>query len=153
MISVESRCLPEISRIPESTDVVLVDERPPLSLTSDKSTECYRNWWAGPGDDVVALMNRSIDLLEELARESSNGGTTRRPARTASWRSPCPSRARTCSARSGYGLMASSGAAELLADHITGRQLPRYATAFRLARYDDPAYCRELERWGDSGQL
>src|SRR5438552_13933890 len=41
------------------TDVVLVDERPPLSLTSDKSTECYRNWWPGPGDDMVALMNRS----------------------------------------------------------------------------------------------
>src|SRR4029453_4472059 len=45
---------------------------PPLSLTSDKSTECYRNWWPGPGDDMVALMNRSIDLLEELARESGN---------------------------------------------------------------------------------
>ena len=54
------------------TDVVIVDERPPLSLTSDKSTECYRNWWPGPGDDMVALMNRSIDLLEELARESGN---------------------------------------------------------------------------------
>ena len=54
------------------TDVVLVDERPPLSLTSDKSTECYRNWWPGPGDDMVALMTRSIDLLEELARESDN---------------------------------------------------------------------------------
>jgi sarcosine oxidase, subunit beta len=52
--------------------VVLVDERPPLTLTSDKSTECYRNWWPGPGDDMVALMNRSIDLLEELARESAN---------------------------------------------------------------------------------
>jgi glycine/D-amino acid oxidase-like deaminating enzyme len=52
--------------------VVLVDERPPLSLTSDKSTECYRNWWPGPGTDMVALMNRSIDLLEELARESGN---------------------------------------------------------------------------------
>jgi glycine/D-amino acid oxidase-like deaminating enzyme len=52
--------------------VVLVDERPPLSLTSDKSTECYRNWWPGPGDAMVALMNRSIDLLEELARESGN---------------------------------------------------------------------------------
>jgi len=49
-----------------------VDERPPLSLTSDKSTECYRNWWPGPGDDMVALMNRSIDLLEEEARESGN---------------------------------------------------------------------------------
>src|SRR3990172_8126868 len=52
--------------------VVLVDERPPLTLTSDKSTECYRNWWPGPGDDMVALMNRSIDLLEALARESGN---------------------------------------------------------------------------------
>src|SRR5437667_3880505 len=54
------------------TDVVLVDERPPLSLTSDKSTECYRNWWPGPGDAMVAAMNRSIDLLEELARDSGN---------------------------------------------------------------------------------
>src|SRR5687768_4502995 len=52
--------------------VVLVDERPPLSLTSDKSTESYRNWWPGPGNDMVAVMNRSIDLLEELARESGN---------------------------------------------------------------------------------
>ena len=34
----------------------------PLSLTSDKSTECYRNWWPGPGDAMVRLMNRSIDL-------------------------------------------------------------------------------------------
>lgn len=54
------------------TDVVLVDERPALSLTSDKSAESYRNWWPGPGDSMVALMNRSIDLLEELARESGN---------------------------------------------------------------------------------
>src|SRR5438552_5230977 len=54
------------------TDVVLVDERSPLTLTSDKSTECYRNWWPGPGDAMVSVMNRSIDLLEELARESDN---------------------------------------------------------------------------------
>ena len=53
-------------------DVVVVDERPALSLTSDKSAECYRNWWPGPGDAMVAAMNRSIDLLEELARESGN---------------------------------------------------------------------------------
>jgi len=52
--------------------IVLVDERPPLSLTSDKSAECYRNWWPGPGEAMVAAMNRSIDLLEELARESGN---------------------------------------------------------------------------------
>src|SRR5919201_1811133 len=54
------------------TDVVLVDERPPLTLTSDKSAECYRNWWPGPGDVMVAAMNRSVDLLEDLARESGN---------------------------------------------------------------------------------
>lgn len=53
-------------------DVVLVDERSPLSLTSDKSTEAYRNWWPGPGDAMVCLMNRSIDILEELAVESGN---------------------------------------------------------------------------------
>src|SRR4029434_9684627 len=53
-------------------DVVLIDERAPLTLTSDKSAECYRNWWRGPGDAMVALMTRSIDLLEELARESDN---------------------------------------------------------------------------------
>ena len=52
--------------------VVLVDERPPLTLTSDKSTECYRNWWPGPGDAMVRFMNRSIDLLETLAAESDN---------------------------------------------------------------------------------
>lgn len=53
-------------------DVVIVDELPPLSLTSDKSTECYRNWWPGPGDAMVALTNRSIDILEGLACESDN---------------------------------------------------------------------------------
>ncbi len=53
-------------------DILLVDERPPLSLTSDKSTECYRNWWPGPGDAMVAFMNRSIDLLEEMADATGN---------------------------------------------------------------------------------
>lgn len=53
-------------------NVVLVDEGAPLSLTSDKSTECYRNMWPGPGDAMVSLMNRSIDILENLAHESDN---------------------------------------------------------------------------------
>ena len=53
-------------------DVVLVEQDAPLSLTSDKSTECYRNWWPGPGDAMVRLMNRSIDRLEWLARETDN---------------------------------------------------------------------------------
>ncbi|NOX63937.1 MAG: FAD-binding oxidoreductase [Chloroflexi bacterium] len=53
-------------------DVVLVDERAPLSLTSDKSTEAYRNWWPGPDNAMIALMNRSIDLLEEMADVCDN---------------------------------------------------------------------------------
>jgi len=53
-------------------DILLVDDRPPLTLTSDKSSECYRNWWPGPGDEMVALMNRSIDLMENFAAESGN---------------------------------------------------------------------------------
>lgn len=52
--------------------VALCDGRAPLSLTSDKSTECYRNWWPGPGDDMVTFMNRSIDLLERYAVESGD---------------------------------------------------------------------------------
>ncbi|OFW65471.1 MAG: hypothetical protein A2Z12_09300 [Actinobacteria bacterium RBG_16_68_21] len=50
--------------------VTLCDPLPPLTLTSDKSTECYRNLW--PNRPMVALMNRSIDLIEELARSSGN---------------------------------------------------------------------------------
>ncbi len=51
-------------------NILLVDERPPLSFTSDRSTECYRNWWPDP--EMLALMNRSIDLMENLADESGN---------------------------------------------------------------------------------
>jgi len=53
-------------------NILLIDERPPLTLTSDKSTEAYRNWWPGPGDAMVRLMNRSIDLMEDMARACNN---------------------------------------------------------------------------------
>ena len=51
-------------------NILIVDERPPLTLTSDKSTECYRNWW--PDAAMVALVNRSIDLLDELTARTDN---------------------------------------------------------------------------------
>lgn len=51
-------------------DILIIDERPPLSFTSDRSTECYRNWWPDPV--MLALLNRSIDLIEELADGSGN---------------------------------------------------------------------------------
>jgi glycine/D-amino acid oxidase-like deaminating enzyme len=51
-------------------DILVLDERPPLSLTSDRSTECYRNLWPDP--ELLKLMNRSIDLMEQIADESGN---------------------------------------------------------------------------------
>ena len=51
-------------------NILLVDERPPLSLTSDQSSECYRNWWPDPA--LLALMNHSIHLMEELADATGN---------------------------------------------------------------------------------
>src|SRR6476660_10035927 len=53
-------------------DVVLVEQGNPLSLTSDKSTEAYRNWWPGPDWQMTAFMDRSIDLIEEIARATGN---------------------------------------------------------------------------------
>jgi len=54
----------------EVRDILIVDPRPPLTLTSDKSTECYRNWW--PDGPMLALMNRSIELLDEWAERFGN---------------------------------------------------------------------------------
>ena len=51
-------------------NVVLVDERPPLSLTSAYGTEAYRNWW--PDLTMFRFVTRSIDLLEEVTAESGN---------------------------------------------------------------------------------
>ena len=56
-------------------------------------------------------------------------------------------------ALSGFGLMASSATAELVALQVTGGRLPDYAPAFTLERYDDPAYLARLRDWGSRGQL
>ncbi len=53
-------------------NVVLLERDTPLAMTSDKSTECYRNWWGGSDNAMVGLMNRSIDWLEVIANETGN---------------------------------------------------------------------------------
>ena len=53
-------------------DVTIVDQDRPLSLTSDKSTEAYRNWWPGPDWEMTAFMDRSLDLIEDIARATGN---------------------------------------------------------------------------------
>ena len=50
------------------TNVVLIDPRDPMSLTSAQSGENYRNWWPHPV--MTAFTNHAIDLLEAIDRES-----------------------------------------------------------------------------------
>ncbi len=54
---------------------------------------------------------------------------------------------------SGYGIMSACGVGELLAQHVTGKELSEYAPVFELSRYDDPEYKKKLENRDDSGQL
>ena len=51
-------------------DIVIIDRNNPMSLTSAASGENYRNWW--PQIEMFALINRSIDLMEDISRETKN---------------------------------------------------------------------------------
>ena len=53
-------------------EILLVDEASPLSLTSSNSTEAYRNWWPDFDNAMVALSNRSIDLMDDFAIKTAN---------------------------------------------------------------------------------
>jgi glycine/D-amino acid oxidase-like deaminating enzyme len=52
--------------------VIVIDPRDPLSLTSSKGTEAYRNFWPGPDGTMERFMNRSIDLLDQLDHDSDH---------------------------------------------------------------------------------
>ncbi len=50
--------------------VLLVDSRQPMSFTSAQSGDNYRNWWPHP--TMTDFTNLSIDLMEQIACETSN---------------------------------------------------------------------------------
>jgi sarcosine oxidase, subunit beta len=54
------------------TRVVVVDPREPLSLTTSRGSEAYRNYWPGPDDTMMRFIDRSIDLLAALDHESGH---------------------------------------------------------------------------------
>lgn len=58
-----------------------------------------------------------------------------------------------CSAFSGYGIMASCAAGELLTSHVLGRELPEYAKAFEVSRFNDPVYLEHIADLSGSGQI
>lgn len=53
-----------------ATRIALIDCGQPMAFTSAQSGENYRNWWPHPA--MVAMTNRSIDLLEDIARHTNN---------------------------------------------------------------------------------
>ena len=107
---------------------------------------------------VIRGMARMVPALHaylpRLPRCAVDGGYYTKTRENRFLAGPLPvAGAYVAGALSGYGLMASSVAADLVADSITERPPAAYAPAFRLDRYDDPAYRARLEHWGDSGQL
>ena len=86
-------------------NVVIVDERPPMTLTSDKGTQGYRNWFDGPDDLMARFVSRSIGILEELAESSGNVFETA-TSRTASAVRPFASAARAMRCRTAARLAA-----------------------------------------------
>lgn len=51
-------------------EVLLIDPLDPMSLTSSKSGENYRNWWPHPV--MTAFTDHSIDLMEAIARRTGD---------------------------------------------------------------------------------
>lgn len=52
------------------SNILLIDRDQPMAFTSAQSGENYRNWWPHPA--MVSFTDRTIDLLEDVARASSN---------------------------------------------------------------------------------
>ena len=59
-----------LARDHEYKKITLIDQGQPMAFTSAQSGENYRNWWPHPS--MVAFTNRSIDLMEEVARTTGN---------------------------------------------------------------------------------
>jgi glycine/D-amino acid oxidase-like deaminating enzyme len=119
--------------------------------------------WPLPVDDsfpeialrgLVNMIPGMEVYLDKLPKPQIDGGYYTKTAENRPLIGPLPvDGAFVIGALSGYGLMAACGAGELLAAHLTGSDLPSYAPAFCLDRYNDPEYLEMLKDWQESGQL
>ena len=51
-------------------NVILIDKNQPMSLTTSKSGENFRDYWPQPC--MTALTRRSIKIMKDLAADSGN---------------------------------------------------------------------------------
>jgi glycine/D-amino acid oxidase-like deaminating enzyme len=103
---------------------------------------------------LAAMLPRMKEYFARMPRPQLDGGYYTKTRENRPLVGPLPvDGAYVIGAVSGYGIMSACGVGDLLATHVTGGQLPSYASSFDLKRYDDPEYQKKLENWGDSGQL
>ena len=89
----------------------------------------------------------------QLGRPALDGGYYTRTHENRPLIGPLPVQgAYVIGALSGYGLMAASAAGELLAKLVTGAELPAYAPAFSLERYQNPTYMHIFDNLENTGQ-
>jgi glycine/D-amino acid oxidase-like deaminating enzyme len=103
---------------------------------------------------LVRMIPAMRAYLDRMPKPAVDGGYYTRTRENRPLIGPLPVRgAYVIGAFSGFGMMASCGAGELLAAHVTGSPLPHYAPAFSFERYQDPEYQTLLENWPNTGQL
>jgi glycine/D-amino acid oxidase-like deaminating enzyme len=103
---------------------------------------------------MAALLPRFEEYFDRMPQPMLDGGYYTKTQENRLLSGPLPVEGSfIIGALSGYGLMSACGAGELLAADIAGSELPAYAPAFSLERYQDPEYQKLLEDWEDEGQL
>ena len=105
----------------------------------------------GISDFVIPALGA---YLEQLPKPFMDGGYYARTPENRPLIGPLPvDGAYIIGGLGGFGMQASCGSADLLAQYILGRDLPSYGPAFRFDRYADPDYQKLLQNWGGSGQI
>jgi glycine/D-amino acid oxidase-like deaminating enzyme len=141
---------------PDDSPIVLLlwtyDEQPVQANVPPEFDELYYP------EVVIRGMSTAVPAFEgyfqHLPRVFVDGGyyTKTRENRPLICPLPVPG-AFLIGALSGFGLMASAAAGELLAAHVVGSPLPDYAHWFHLDRYQDPEYQALLQEWDQFGQI
>ena len=110
--------------------------------------------WLSAAPALTALLPRMKEYFEKMPRPPLDGGYYTKTRENRLLVGPIGVEgAFVIGALSVYGIVVACGVGHLLAAHVTGSELPSYARAFALSRYEDPKYMNELENWGKNGQL
>ena len=140
-----------------------IGESQTVMMLWDYNARCMPPTFPPPADELyaeVVLRGLSTMLpglrryLERAPRPYIDGGYYMKTPENRLLAGPLPVEgAYVLGALSGFGIMSSCAAGELLAAHVAGGALPSYAPAFSPERYSDPGYQANLSSLDLSGEL